>query len=108
MILEVLLALLAIGTLASAAMALKVAPVYSAMMSMAVWLVVAYASTSVDVLLATNDEVVTHTVNEPALAILAFGNAAISLIILVAAVAGQYGAGEQTGIDEPYNPTEHP
>lgn len=104
MILEVLVALIAVGTIASAAMALRVAPLYSSLMSFAVWIVIAYSATSVD--LVTDAGALEEGVSsEPALAVLAFGNAAISLLIVVAAAIGEYGDDEQEhGTDRPVNP----
>lgn len=105
MILEVLLAMLAIGTIASAAMALKVAPLYTSLMSFATWLVIAYSASSIDLVTETGG-LEEGVASEPALAVLAFGNAAISLLIVVASATGKYATDEETGIDQPYQPNE--
>lgn len=105
MILEVLLALLAIGTIASAAMALKIAPLYSSLMSAIVWLVVAYSSTSIDLTTETGG-LEEGVAAEPALAVVAFGNAAISILIVVASTIGDYAADEEHGTDRPFRPDE--
>lgn len=105
MILEVLLALLVIGTIASAAMALKVAPLYSSLMSAMCWLVIAYSSTSIDLVTETG-ALEEGVAAEPALAVLAFGNAAISLLIVVASTIGDYASDEEHGTDRPYQPNE--
>lgn len=101
MILSVLLTLIAIGTLASGALYIaKAAPVYSGIASLTIWLVIGYSATSID--LIHEGQLQEAAASEPALAFLAYGNAAISAIALLAAVIGTgpyadsdvYGAGD--------------
>ena len=98
MILWILLALIALGTVSSiAAFGLRAAPVYSSLANIAIWLTVAYSATSIDTI-ADDGTLVEAAASEPALSVLAFGNAAISVVVLLAAATGNY---ERTDAETP-------
>lgn len=106
MILEVLMLLVIVGVLASgAAMVAKVAPMYTSLMSFGIWVVVGYGATSID--LVTDAGALEEAVaTEPALAVLAFGNAALSFIVMIATLTGNFETGDEHGTDRPVDANE--
>lgn len=106
MILELLLVLILVGTGASAAaMVYKRAPLYTGLASLATWLVIGYASTSIDTI-ADDGTIQESVAAAPELSVLAFGNAFLSAIVVVAAATGSYATGEEHGTDRPYDKDE--
>jgi Fe2+ transport system protein B len=90
MILEVLLVLLILGAGSSyAAFVAKRAPVYTGLANLAIWLLVAYGATSID-LVSDSGALQEGVASEPALAVLGFGNALLSVLVILAAAAGEY------------------
>lgn len=97
MILEVWQTLVIVGLAASgAAFVAKKAPVYTGLASLGVWLVVGYGALEIELVVGGSLE----TVAEPAVAALAFGNALLSVIVIVAAATGSYGADDE-GVPNP-------
>lgn len=79
----------------------KRAAVYTSLASLGVWLVVGYGATAIDTV--GNDGTINEAAAaEPAIAALAFGNALLSGIVLLAAATGAYDA----GTTEPTDPRE--
>lgn len=90
MMLPVLLALMGLGAISSTAVfGLRSAPVYSGLANLAIWLTVAYSASSIDTI-AQDGTVQAAATAEPALSALAFGNAALSAIAVLAAATGNY------------------
>lgn len=90
MLLSVLITLCVLGSGASyLAMVSKRAPVFTAIASTGLWVVVGYSATSIDV--AANDGTIsTGVAAEPALSALAFGMSLLSIIVTLAAAKGEF------------------
>ena len=94
MVFELLLLLMLLGGGASyLAFVAKKAPVYTSMANLGLWLLVAYGATSID-FIQDNGQLETAVAAEPALAVIAFGNAMLSGLVLIAAATGNYGDSE--------------
>ena len=104
MILELLIVLIVLGAAASgAAMVWKRAPLYTGLASLAIWMVVGYSSSSID-LVTDSGGIEEGVASEPALAALAFGNAALSFLVVLAAATGQFSAADESGTDRTVDP----
>ena len=101
MLFRMVLLLMVLGAVTSAAaFVFKRAPVYSSMANLAIWLTVGYGATSIDFVDETGN-VNEAVASEPTVAVLAFGNAALSAVVLIAAATGQFATDE-----EPTHPTD--
>lgn len=96
MLVQVWQVLVLVGVCASAAaFVLKKAPLYSGLANMGLWAVIGYGS------LELQKSVGGATTAETPIAALAFGNAFLSVLVIVAAATGAYGDEDDSEVPNP-------
>lgn len=106
MIFELMLILIVMATFwAGVAMVWKKAPLAAGLISMAHWVVLGYGASSID-FVQDNGQLEEGVGAEPALIVLSFGMALLSLLVVVAAATGSYATDEEHGHDRPFDKEE--